>query len=624
LPPDLANSLGNSLGNSSPIGVIQRANALLASLVTLKKWVCIEFEQSFLKEKKMNLANFAIGTRLKIGFGVLVGMMVLMAAIGIIRFSALGAANKAMIETDLASEIAAITVEEGVRDNAIMILALVITPDKAQRIKYYARIDANKKIVSDNLEKLQKLPHTAAEAQVIVSINATRKVFLESFAKVADLVEAEQKDDAAKLMNSQTLPALDAMLVPIQAMVEQQEKDVTEGSNNIQQNIASSLTLMIILGVVGLLLGLAFAISMTRSIVLPLAQAVKIARQVAQGDLTTHIVVTSHDETGQLLQALKDMNESLDKTVGEVRASTETIATASSQIAAGNSDLSSRTESQASSLEETASSMEELTETVKQNADNARQANQLVISASSVAVRGGQVVSQVVETMTAIKESSRKIVDIIGVIDGIAFQTNILALNAAVEAARAGEQGRGFAVVASEVRNLAQRSAGAAKEIKALIGDSVEKVDGGSKLVDEAGQTMELIVTSVKQVADIMSEITAASQEQSSGIEQVGYAISQMDEMTSQNAALVEEAAAAAQSMQDQAASLSQAVGVFKLKNNPANNPAKRQEISGGAQQHTAPKIKHSAPPSRKPPAKQLPAKARPAPKPTENDWEEF
>jgi methyl-accepting chemotaxis protein len=238
---------------------------------------------------------------------------------------------------------------------------------------------------------------------------------------------------------------------------------------------------------------------------------------------------------------------------------------ASDEIASGNADLSSRTESQASSLEETASSMEELTTTVKQNADNARQANQLVVSASDFATKGGDVVGHVVDTMGSIKESSRKIVDIIGVIDGIAFQTNILALNAAVEAARAGEQGRGFAVVAAEVRNLAQRSANAAKEIKSLISDSVEKVDAGGKLVDEAGKTMEEIVTSVKHVADIMGEITAASQEQSSGIEEVNRAIAQMDEMTQQNAALVEEAAAAAESMQEQAAALAQAVAVFKL-----------------------------------------------------------
>jgi methyl-accepting chemotaxis protein len=259
------------------------------------------------------------------------------------------------------------------------------------------------------------------------------------------------------------------------------------------------------------------------------------------------------------------MNASLVNIVGQVRTGTDTIATASRQIAAGNMDLSSRTEQQASSLEETASSMEELTSTVKQNADNARQANQLAVTASDVAVKGGSVVSEVIDTMASINEASKKIVDIISVIDGIAFQTNILALNAAVEAARAGEQGRGFAVVASEVRNLAQRSAAAAKEIKGLIGDSVEKVAVGSKLVEQAGATMEEVVASVRRVTDIMGEISAASQEQRAGIEQVNQAIVQMDQVTQQNAALVEEASAAAESMQEQAAGLSQAVSIFKL-----------------------------------------------------------
>jgi methyl-accepting chemotaxis protein len=265
------------------------------------------------------------------------------------------------------------------------------------------------------------------------------------------------------------------------------------------------------------------------------------------------------------MQALKGMNANLAKVVGDVRAGTDTIATASSQIAAGNQNLSMRTEEQASSLEETAASMEELTSTVKQNADNARQANQLARTASEVAIKGGNVVNQVVDTMASINASSKKIVDIIGVIDGIAFQTNILALNAAVEAARAGEQGRGFAVVAAEVRNLAQRSAAAAKEIKGLIDDSVGKVDAGSALVGEAGKTMEEIVGSVKRVSDIIGEITAASQEQTSGIEQINQAITQMDQVTQQNAALVEEASAAAQSLQEQAGSLVEAVSVFRL-----------------------------------------------------------
>jgi methyl-accepting chemotaxis protein len=315
----------------------------------------------------------------------------------------------------------------------------------------------------------------------------------------------------------------------------------------------------------GLLLAGVIGTFLIRGIVKPIEKAVDIAHAVAHGDLTQHIEVETGDETGRLMQALKDMNSGLVKIVSQVRGGTDTIATAAGQIAAGNMDLSSRTEQQASSLEETASSMEELTSTVKQNAENARQANVLAVSASEVAGKGGAVVSEVVETMGAINESAKKIVDIIAVIDGIAFQTNILALNAAVEAARAGEQGRGFAVVASEVRNLAQRSAAAAKEIKTLIDNSVEKVQVGSMLVDQAGKTMAEIVDSVSRVTDIMSEITAASMEQTSGIEQVNVAITQMEQATQQNAALVEEASAAAQSMRDEADGLERAVGAFRL-----------------------------------------------------------
>ena len=302
-----------------------------------------------------------------------------------------------------------------------------------------------------------------------------------------------------------------------------------------------------------------------RSITRPLARAMQVANIVAAGDLTSKIETGSSDETGKLMQALKDMNDSLYEIVGNVRTSVYSITIAAKEIATGNSDLSQRTEEQAASLEETASSMEELSSTVKHNAENAKQANQLGMGARDVAMKGGEVVNKVVITMASINESSKKIVDIISVIEGIAFQTNILALNAAVEAARAGEQGRGFAVVAGEVRTLAQRSAAAAKEIKALIGDSVEKVAGGTKLVDEAGKTMGEIVTAVKRVTDIMAEISAASSEQSAGIDQVNKAVIQMDEVTQQNAALVEEAAAAAESMQEEAERLSEAVSVFKL-----------------------------------------------------------
>ena len=381
---------------------------------------------------------------------------------------------------------------------------------------------------------------------------------------------------------------------------------------------ASLGPMLYLTGLGALVFGALLAVAITRSIVKPLHGAVGYAQKMAAGELTSDIVPAGRDQITALLQALKDMNASLSKTVGEVRAGTDAIITASHEIATGNADLSARTEHQASSLEQTASSMEELTSTVKQNADNARQANQLAVSASAVASKGGQVVSQVVDTMGSIKESSRKIVDIIGVIDGIAFQTNILALNAAVEAARAGEQGRGFAVVASEVRNLAQRSAGAAKEIKALIGDSVDKVDTGSKLVDEAGQTMGLIVTSIRQVADIMGEITAATEEQSHGIEEVNRAITQMDEMTQQNGALVEQAAAAAESMQGQSQQLAGAVAAFRLAGD--GQPAARPP---------PPRVVPAAPPKAVAPAAPAVPKSKPAPKKlapaaVNDDWEEF
>ncbi|MDM5182086.1 methyl-accepting chemotaxis protein, partial [Massilia sp. DJPM01] len=314
-------------------------------------------------------------------------------------------------------------------------------------------------------------------------------------------------------------------------------------------------------------IGLFVIYLISRAIAGPVARAAHMLSDIAggNGDLSRRMPVESGDEVGELAQAFNRFVSSLNLTISQVRGSTETIAAASSEIAAGNMDLSGRTEAQASSLEQTAAAMEQMTSTVKQNAENASQANQLVVSASTHAVKGGDVVGQVVSTMGSITDSSRKIADIIGVIDGIAFQTNILALNAAVEAARAGEQGRGFAVVASEVRNLAQRSAGAAREIKTLIDDSVQKVDAGSRLVDEAGATMHLIVTSVQQVADLMSEIAAASFEQSQGIGQINQSISAMDDATQQNAALVEEAAAAAKSLQDQAAHLASVVSVFKL-----------------------------------------------------------
>ena len=386
--------------------------------------------------------------------------------------------------------------------------------------------------------------------------------------------------------------------------------------------VIRSESLMLILGLLASALGMGCAAYITRAITQPINAAVKVAQTVASGDLTSHIEVHTTEETGQLLQALKDMNSSLVNIVAQVRSGTETIATASTEIASGNLDLSSRTEEQASSLEETASSMEELTATVRQNADNAQQANQLALSASGVAVKGGEVVGKVVETMDAINDSSRKIVDIISVIDGIAFQTNILALNAAVEAARAGEQGRGFAVVASEVRNLAQRSAAAAKEIKTLIGDSVVAVDAGSKLVGEAGNTMAEIVASVQRVTDIMAEISLATQEQSSGIDQINQAIGQMDQVTQQNAALVEEAAAAAESLQEQSGQLAEVVSVFKLDGALAAAARAKAAAPRAVLASAAPKRPPPRPTAGRPALRAVTSQRQSAPR--DDEWEVF
>jgi len=419
--------------------------------------------------------------------------------------------------------------------------------------------------ISELQQSIEKMALSDEDRRQMQKIADERKVAVKHLAELNQLKAAGDTGAARGVFEREFTPSINVYLQSLREFVQMQEENSRKVREQLAEEHATTVrisALLVLFIAIAAIVGSAW---MIRSIRQPLVNAVDLANRIAQGDLTTHPETTRGDELGDMIRALKRMNDALSGVVGQVRNSAESVVSAASQIAAGNMDLSARTEQQAGSLEETASSMEELTSTVKQNADNARQANRMAESATEVATQGGMLVSQVVDTMASIDASSKKISDIIGVIDGIAFQTNILALNAAVEAARAGEQGRGFAVVASEVRSLAQRSATAAKEIKALINDSAEKVDVGSQLVNQAGATMEQIVDSVRHVARIMGEITTASMEQASGIEQVNQAIAQMDQATQQNAALVEQAAAASKAMQEQATHLSDSVSVFKL-----------------------------------------------------------
>jgi len=398
-----------------------------------------------------------------------------------------------------------------------------------------------------------------------IAMNAVKGLFADENGKFTKRGEPDLQLARDLMHNSEYHKNKAMIMKPVDEFLALLERRTGDAVKQANENASQAYIIAVSLLGFSLLASAGALLMIYRLIRNELEKGISAAQKLASGDLNIVLDVNRDDEIGRLLKAVKSISTGLTGIVSEVRQGVETIATASRQLATGNQDLSSRTERQAVSLEETASSMEELTSTVKQNAENARQANQLALSASEVASKGGIVVSQVVDTMGSINESARKIVDIISVIDGIAFQTNILALNAAVEAARAGEQGRGFAVVAAEVRTLAQRSAGAAKEIKELIDDSVEKADTGAKLVSQAGSTMEEIVLSIRRVTDIMGDITSASREQTAGIEQINQAIAQMDHVTQQNASLVEEAAAAAEALQEQAGNLEKAASVFKL-----------------------------------------------------------
>jgi methyl-accepting chemotaxis protein-1 (serine sensor receptor) len=509
--------------------------------------------------------NLTIKTRLIFVIGFLAVQLIVGALIGIISLGFANDTTKTIYDDRL---VAMGQLDKVVRLLNINQLALAkaVSGDPATLNQQMDEVEANIQTVAKVWGEYMATDLTPEEKKLAAQFVRDSKNFVAEGLKpaIASLRAQDIKASTDQVHGPMTqlfLPVREGINAMIQLQLDVGKSDFEQSQRTYQLVRASCIA--------GVLFGLFLAALvgrwLIRAISRPLEAAVTIAGGIAAGDLTQRIEVRSKDETGRLMQALKDMNDSLLGIVVQVRSGTDTIATASGQIAAGNLDLSSRTEEQASSLEETASSMEELTSTVRQNADNARHANILAVSASEVALKGGAVVAQVVETMASINDSSKKIVDIISVIDGIAFQTNILALNAAVEAARAGEQGRGFAVVATEVRNLAQRSAAAAKEIKTLIGNSVDQVAVGSKLVLDAGSTMDEVVASVRRVTDIMGEITAASEEQSAGIEQVNQAIAQMDQVTQQNAALVEQAAAAAESLLDQAGNLSQVVGLFQI-----------------------------------------------------------
>jgi methyl-accepting chemotaxis protein len=530
------------------------------------------------KGEIMKFANLKVAVRLGLAFGVILAFLAMIACIG----WAMLASTKTRLDVITTENNAETMYSNKIRGNldiiALSVYSYILYTDADTRQRLLKRIGDLRKDMDDSYDRLGEIVRkekSEKAEQLFAEMKAGRNEVRPLFTNVISLVDSGKTDEATEFLKKSLQSPQDKWFAAVQGMIDLQEKENQDSIVGMNQEYVLAVQFLIAAVVFAIAAGSFLAWAITRGLLKQLGgepnYAAEIAGKIAEGDLAVHIDMKTGDKSS-LLFAIKSMHDSLAKIVTEVRAGTDTIATESGQIAGGTMDLSARTEEQASSLEETASSMEELTSTVKQNADNAGQANQLAVSASDVASKGGAVVTQVVDTMGSINESAKKIVDIIGVIDSIAFQTNILALNAAVEAARAGEQGRGFAVVAAEVRNLAQRSASAAREVKVLIGDSVEKVEIGTRLVDQAGSSMQEIVESVKRVTDIMSEITVASQEQTAGIEQINVAIAQMDQVTQQNSTLVEETASAAETMQDRARKLAQLVSVFKLESTPAQS----------------------------------------------------
>ena len=591
-----------------------------------------------------------ISTQLSIGFGLMALLFVLIGAVTQVKVMGVDTAFTETVDNRVPSLLLTYKVESEINLAARALRNMLLVSDPAEVKKELARTEAILKNTNNHLAELTKTVASDQGRAALNKVNDARKPYEAALAKFMDHLNAGKTDEAKALIFTDIRTAQASYLSACDELVKLLDSQMHETAALAHQGITGLSWLLG--GAVALALVLAGLVAswVIRSIAVPLRHSVAIAQAVAQGNLSTPVEVAGTVETAQLLTALQEMQVSLAKVVAQVRQGSESVSTASSEIAQGNQDLSDRTESQASALEQTAASMEELSSTVKHNADNARQANQLAMSASTVAVQGGEVVAQVVDTMRGINDASRKISDIISVIDGIAFQTNILALNAAVEAARAGEQGRGFAVVASEVRSLAGRSAEAAKEIKSLINASVERVEQGTTLVDRAGSTMSVVVSSIKRVTDIMGEISAASNEQSQGVAQVGEAVTQMDQVTQQNAALVEEMAAAASSLRSQAQELVQTVAVFKLSagessghlpgvtsaavraHPPMPKSFKGSDRRGGgipkgaaARGHTAPRASSSKVPVKlAAPKATPPAAAQKASASSDSDWETF
>ena len=574
----------------------------------------------------IDIRNLKVRTRLSLGFGAMVVAVVAVSSIGLLKMSQIQKDLENIVNVDNVVTAQVLKMRSTVSDRMIALRNLALMNDMNDMKPESERLVVQASKYSEAETRLASMfagvsDTTPEEKALLARIREAGQAALPIMERAAKAGLANESENATKILIGELRPAQRKWIDSLNELAELEDKLSAQAVAAATADYVQARNLMLSISALALLIAVVAGYLITRSLTRQLGgepdEAAAIASRIASGDLATEIRLRAGD-TGSMLFAMKTMRDDLASIVAQVRSGTDTIATASGQIASGNLDLSSRTEQQASSLEETASSMEELTSTVKQNADNARQARQLAVTASNVASEGGAVVAQVVETMGAIDASSRRIVDIISVIDGIAFQTNILALNAAVEAARAGEQGRGFAVVATEVRSLAQKSAAAAREIKGLIGDSVDKVEAGGRLVAQAGTTMQDVVASVQRVTDIMAEISAASGEQSTGIGQVNQAIAQMDQVTQQNAALVEEAAAAAGSMQDQAASLSQVVSIFRL-DDSAGTPLPASVAVPAMRRPAEPAHRLPAAPSRS-----VARVAPPAASGASGDWEEF